>query len=79
MIFFIFSVNPCGCDHLRSHQPQQIVQYHPNKILRGNLHQGDHSKFSHRTVGRQCVSNCVVALSFASTGKQWTNLHPDDL
>ena len=77
--FFVFSVNPCGCDHLRSHQPQQIVQYHPNKILRGNLHQGDHSKFSHRTVGRQCVSNCVVALSFASTGKQWTNLHPDDL
>ena len=77
-MFFLFIENRSGCSCANNRQ-QPLLQSHPIRILRGNLHQGDNSVYSSETVGRQCVSNCIVALAFASTGKIWTNLHEDDL
>ena len=34
-------------------------------LVKGSFHQGDLSIFSTDSVGRQCIANCVAAVSFA--------------
>ena len=34
-------------------------------LVKGSFHQGDLSIFSADSVGRQCIANCVAAVSFA--------------
>ena len=35
-------------------------------IVRGCFHQGDTSQFSEKSVGHQCVPNCVIDALYAS-------------
>ena len=50
----------------------------PN-MLRASVHQGDHTTFSHKAVGHQCVANSMLAIPQASIQhpNQWTTFSLD--
>ena len=45
--------------------PGPTGQPNISKFIQGSFHQGDSSKFSDSSVGKQCMTNCLAALMFS--------------